>query len=46
MNLTRGKFRVKGDTLEIFPAYEETVLRVEYFGDEVERMLRMNPVTG
>ncbi len=46
VNLTRGKFRVKGDTLEVFPAFEETVLRIEYFGDEVERILRMNPVTG
>ncbi len=46
VNLTRGRFRVKGDTLEIFPAYEETIVRVEYFGDEVERMLEMNPVTG
>jgi excinuclease ABC subunit B len=46
VNLTRGKFRVKGDTLEVFPSYEETLVRVEYFGDEVERMLEMNPVTG
>ena len=46
VNLTRGKFRVRGDTLEVYPAYEETVARVEYFGDEVERILMMNPVTG
>lgn len=46
INLTRGNFRVKGDTLEVFPSYEETIVRVEYFGDEVERMLKMNPVTG
>ncbi len=46
INLTRGKFRVKGDTLEIFPSYEETVARVEFWGDEVERILMMNPVTG
>jgi len=46
VNLIRGKFRVKGDTLEIFPTYEETVYRVEYWGDEVERILQMNPVTG
>jgi excinuclease ABC subunit B len=46
VNLTRGKFRVKGDTLEVFPSYEETIYRVEYWGDEVERILRMNPVTG
>jgi excinuclease ABC subunit B len=46
VNLTRGKFRLRGDTLEVFPAYEETLARVEYFGDQVERILRMNPVTG
>jgi excinuclease ABC subunit B len=46
VNLIRGKFRLKGDTLEVFPSYEETVMRVEYFGDEVDRILRMNPVTG
>ncbi len=46
VNLIRGKFRVKGDTLEVFPAYEETIARVEFFGDEVERILKMNPVTG
>ena len=33
VNLVRGKFRLKGDTLEVFPAYEETIYRVEYFGD-------------
>ncbi len=46
VSLTRGKFRVRGDTLEVFPTYEETVIRIEYWGDEVERILRMNPVTG
>ena len=46
INLVRGKFRVKGDTLEVFPAYEESIFRVEYFGDEVERIIQMNPVTG
>ncbi len=46
VNLLRGRFRVKGDTLDIFPAYEETVARVEFWGDEVERILRMNPLTG
>ncbi|MGA9278390.1 DEAD/DEAH box helicase family protein, partial [Ilumatobacter sp.] len=46
VNLVRGRFRLRGDTLEIFPSYEESVYRVEYFGDEVERILRMNPVTG
>ncbi|MHB9154268.1 MAG: excinuclease ABC subunit UvrB, partial [Endomicrobiales bacterium] len=42
----RGKFRVKGDTVEIFPAYLETALRVEFFGDEVERIREINPLTG
>ncbi len=46
VNLVRGRFRVRGDTLEVFPSYGETILRVEFFGDEVERILRMNPVTG
>ena len=42
----RGKFRVKGDTIEIFPAYLETALRVEFFGDEVERIREIEPLTG
>jgi len=46
VNLTRGRFRLRGDTLEVFPAYEETIARVEYFGDQVDRIVRMNPVTG
>ncbi|CAN5138265.1 excinuclease ABC subunit UvrB [soil metagenome] len=46
VNLIRGKFRVKGDTLEVMPAYEESVIRFSYFGDEVEKILRMNPITG
>ena len=46
VNLIRGRFRIRGDTLEVFPSYEETIYRVEYFGDEVERILQMNPVTG
>ncbi len=46
VNLIRGRFRLRGDTLEVFPSYEESVYRVEYFGDEVERILQMNPVTG
>ncbi len=46
VNLVRGKFRLRGDTLEIYAAYEESIYRVEYFGDEVDRILRMNPVTG
>jgi len=46
VNLTRGTFRVKGDTLEVFPTYDETVVRIEYWGDQVERISRMNPITG
>jgi excinuclease ABC subunit B len=46
VNLIRGKFRVRGDTLEVMPSYEETVVRFSYFGDTVEKILRMNPVTG
>jgi excinuclease ABC subunit B len=45
-NLVRGKFRVRGDTIEVHPAYEEHILRVELFGDEIERISRVDPVTG
>ena len=45
-NLVRGKFRVRGDTIEVHPAYEEHILRVELFGDEIERITRVDPVTG
>ena len=38
MNLTRGTFRVRGDTIEVHPAYDETAVRIELFGDEIERM--------
>ncbi len=44
--LGRGAFRVRGDTLEIRPAYEEDVLRVEFFGDEVERLTIVDPLSG
>ena len=44
--LKRGTFRVRGDTLEIQPAYEEVAYRVELFGDEVERISRIEPLTG
>ena len=46
MNLVRGKFRVRGDTIEIHPAYEETAVRVELFGDEIERIQVVDPLTG
>lgn len=45
-NLTRGTFRVRGDTLEIIPMYDELALRVEFFGDEIERIMTMHPLTG
>ena len=44
--VTRGTFRLKGDTLDIFPVYEETIYRIEFFGDEVESISRIHPVTG
>src|SRR5438067_4778147 len=44
--LGRGTFRVRGETLEIFPAYEETAFRVTMFGDEVERLQHFDPLTG
>ncbi|WP_300677051.1 DEAD/DEAH box helicase family protein, partial [Nocardioides sp.] len=43
---TRGTFRVRGDTLEVFPVYEEHAVRIEFFGDEIERMMTLHPVTG
>jgi excinuclease ABC subunit B len=43
---TRGTFRVRGDTIEIFPVYEELAVRVEMFGDEVERLTYLHPLTG
>ena len=46
MNLVRGKFRVRGDTIEVHPAYEEHSVRIELFGDDVERISRFDPVTG
>ncbi|MBQ7521703.1 MAG: excinuclease ABC subunit UvrB [Clostridia bacterium] len=47
INFTRNKFRVKGDTVEIFPAYSEsTAVRVEFFGDEIDRIVELNALTG
>lgn len=46
MSLERGAFRVKGDTLDIIPAYEEVAVRVEFFGDEIEALYHIHPVTG
>ena len=45
-NFIRGRFRVRGDVLEIFPAYEDVAVRVEFFGDEIERMTEIDPLTG
>ena len=44
--LARGRFRSRGDTIEVHPAYEETVVRVELWGDDVERITRIDPITG
>jgi excinuclease ABC subunit B len=46
MGLERGTFRVRGDTVEILPAYEEQGVRVEMWGDEIERITKINPLTG
>ncbi len=46
MAFTRGTFRVRGDTLEIFPVYEEHAVRIEFFGDEIERLMSLHAVTG
>ena len=43
---TRGTFRVRGDTLEVFPMYEENAVRVEFFGDEIEGLSTLHPLTG
>src|SRR5688572_31112276 len=46
LSFTRGTFRVRGDTIEVFPVYEELAVRVEMFGDEVERLYYLHPLTG
>ena len=43
---SRGTFRVRGDTLEVFPMYEELAVRIEFFGDEIERLSTLHPITG
>lgn len=43
---TRGTFRAKGDTIEVFPVYEENAVRVEFFGDEIEALTTLHPLTG
>jgi len=46
VGFARGKFRVRGDTIEVHPAYEEMAVRIELFGDEIERISRVDPLTG
>lgn len=46
IDFSRGKFRLRGDTLEVFPSYEELALRIEFWGDQVERILELDPLTG
>ena len=46
IDFSRGKFRIRGDTLEVQPAYEESALRVEFFGNEIERIVSIDPLTG
>ena len=46
VNFVRGKFRVRGDVIEVFPAYEEKAVRIELFGDEVDRIVELDPLTG
>jgi excinuclease ABC subunit B len=46
IDFSRGKFRIRGDTLEIQPAYEELALRIEFLGDEIERIIQIDPLTG
>jgi len=46
IDFTRGKFRIRGDTLEIQPSYEEIAVRVEFFGDDIERIINIDPLTG
>lgn len=46
LELVRGRFRLKGDVLEIVPAYEDRVIRIEFFGDEIEAIRLIDPVTG
>src|SRR4029077_4964252 len=46
ISFTRGSFRARGDTVEIIPAYEELAIRIEFFGDEIEPLYYLHPVTG
>ena len=46
MNVVRGKFRLRGDSLTILPSYDELAVRIDFFGDEVERIVELDPLTG
>ena len=46
LSFTRGSFRVRGDTVEIIPSYEELAVRIEFFGDEIEALYYLHPLTG
>ncbi len=46
IDFTRGRFRIRGDTLEIQPSYEEMAIRIEFLGDEIERIVEVDPLTG
>ncbi len=46
MNLVRGKFRMRGDSITVQPSYEELAVRIDFFGDEVERIIEIDPLTG
>jgi len=46
IDFTRGRFRVRGDVIEVHPAYEDRAVRIELFGDEVDRIMELNPLTG
>src|SRR6185436_9467702 len=46
IEFARGQFRVRGDTVEVCPAYREDALRIEFFGDQIERLTRFEPLTG
>jgi excinuclease ABC subunit B len=46
LSFTRGTFRVRGDTIEVIPQYEELAVRIEMFGDEIERLMTLHPLTG
>jgi len=46
VDFRRGTFRVRGDTVDVFPAYQDTALRIEFWGDEIDRLVEFDPLTG